>query len=283
MRVEVFSLVIKDWGFLVTKAIFFDIDGTLINIHHKKTRMSLSVKKAIRELRAAGHHTFIASGRPFAYLSDELTQEGLFDGFVLMNGAVVMLDGEIIFRQDMPAKTVKDMVALAEEHGLEYILESQPYVYLRPEFKGLENVYRHIDIDVHKFVRDFDLSEIAVAKLEFLCDTPGANGVFDKLLSWHGVTGLIDPTLRKYMELYSSDISKATGIERALAYLNIPLEESYAFGDGLNDLEMMSTVGHALVMGNAGPELKALAEHVLPTVDEDGVADGIYRYILKRI
>ena len=245
--------------------------------------MSLSVKKAIRELRAAGHHTFIASGRPFAYLSDELTQEGLFDGFVLMNGAVVMLDGEVIFRQDMPAKTVRDMVALAEEHGLEYILESQPHVYLRPEFKGLENVYRNIDIDVNKFVREFDLSEVQAAKLEFLCDTPGANGVFEKLLSWPGVTGLIDPTLRKYMELYSSDISKATGIERALEYMGIPLEESYAFGDGLNDLEMMGTVGHALVMGNAGPELKALAEHVLPTVDEDGVTEGIYRYILKRI
>ena len=278
-----FLIIIKDWGFFVSKAIFFDIDGTLINIHHKKTSISPAVKKAIRELRAAGHHTFIASGRPWAYLSDELTQEGLFDGFVVMNGAVVMLDGEIIFRQDMPAKTVCDMVTLAEEHGLEYILESQPHVYLKPEFKGLENVYRNIDIDVDKFVRDFDLSEVKVAKLEFLCDTPGANGVFEKLLSWHGVTGLIDPTLRKYMELYSSDISKATGIERALEHMGIPLAESYAFGDGLNDLEMMGTVGHALVMGNAGPELKALAEHVLPTVDEDGVADGIYRYILKRI
>ena len=267
----------------MTKAIFFDIDGTLINIHHKKTSISLPVKKAIRELRAAGHHTFIASGRPWAYLSDELTQEGLFDGFVLMNGAVVILDGEIIFRQDMPLATVKEMVALAESHGLEYILESHPYVYLRENFKGLENVYRNIDIDVNKFIRDFDMSEVKAAKLEFLCDTPGANGVFEKLLSWHGVTGLIDPTLRKYMELYSSDISKATGIQQALHYMNIPIEASYAFGDGLNDLEMMSTVGHPLVMGNAGPELKALAEHILPTVDEDGVAEGIYRYILKRI
>ncbi|MCR5756376.1 MAG: HAD family hydrolase [Selenomonas sp.] len=267
----------------MTKAIFFDIDGTLINIHHKKTTISSVVKKAIRELRQEGHHTFIASGRPWAYLSDELTQEGLFDGFVLMNGAVVMLDGKIIFRQDMSTQTVKDMVALAEANGLEYILESQPNVYLRQDFQGLENVYRNIDIDVNKFVREFELSEVKAAKLEFLCDTPGANGVFEKLLSWPGITGLIDPTLRKYMELYAADISKATGIQQALNYLNLPLEASYAFGDGLNDLEMMDTVGHALVMGNAGPELKALAEHVLPTVDEDGVAEGIYRYILKRI
>lgn len=268
---------------MVTKAVFFDIDGTLINIHHKKTSISPAVKKAIRELRQAGHHTFIASGRPLAYLSREMTSEGLFDGFVLMNGAVVVLDGKVIFRQDMPVETVRDMVALAEKHKLEYILESHPKVYLRQEFKGLENVYHNIDIDVNQFVREFDLADVAAAKIEFLCDTPGANGVFEKLLSWHGVTGLIDPTLRKYMELYASDISKATGIQRALEYMNLPLENSYAFGDGLNDLEMMGTVGHALVMGNAGPELKALAEHVLPTVDEDGVAEGIYRYILKRI
>ncbi|SHK66260.1 hypothetical protein SAMN05216582_11177 [Selenomonas ruminantium] len=267
----------------MTKAVFFDIDGTLINIHHKKTSMSPSVKKAIRELRAAGHRTFIASGRPWAYLSDELVQEGLFDGFVLLNGAIVVIDGEIIFRQDMPADKIQAMVALAEQNGIEYILESYPQVYLRPEFKGLENVYRNINIHVDRFVRDFSLEDIVAGKVELLCDTPGAGGVFEKLLSWPGVTGLIDPTLRKYMELYAADVSKATGIERALAYLNIPVESSYAFGDGLNDLEMMSTVGHALVMGNAGPELKALADHVLPTVDEDGVAEGIYRYILKRI
>ncbi len=267
----------------MTKAIFFDIDGTLINIHHQQTHMSLAVKKAIRELRAAGHHTFIASGRPWVYLSDELTREGLFDGFVLMNGAAVMLDGKIIFQQNLPAATVRDMVALAEQHKIEYILESHPHVYLRQEFKGLENVYRNIDIDVQRFVREFDLSNINAAKLEFLCDTPGADGVFDKLLSWPGVTGLIDPTLRKYMELYAADVSKATGILRALDYLHLPLECSYAFGDGLNDIEMMETVGHALVMGNAGPELKSLAEHVLPPVDEDGVAEGIYRYILKRL
>lgn len=270
-------------GVFVIKAIFFDIDGTLINIHHGRTCISPVVKQAIRELRQAGHHTFIASGRPWTYLSDELTQENLFDGYVLMNGATVILDGKVIFRQDMPEEKVKAMVALAEENNLEYILESHPHVYLREEFKGLEEVYRRIDIDVNRFVRDFSLDDISVGKLEFLCDTPGANGVFEKLLSWPGVTGLIDPTLRKYMELYAADISKATGIERALEYLGLPIENSYAFGDGLNDLEMMSTVGHALVMGNAGPELKAMAEHVLPTVDEDGVAEGIYRYILKRI
>lgn len=267
----------------MSKAVFFDIDGTLINIHNNQTRMSTAVRSAIHDLRAAGHHTFIATGRPWAYLSPELTESGLFDGFIVMNGAAVLLEGKVIYQKPLPMETVKQIIAIAEQHQIEYILEGYPKVYLKEEYKGLEEVYRAIDIDIDRFVRDYTLDKISVSKMEFLCDTAGANGVFKQLLGWPGLTGLIDPTLLKYMELYAADISKGTGILEALRYLDIPASDSYAFGDGLNDIEMMETAGHSLVMGNAGRELKARAEHVLPTVDEDGVAEGINRYILKRL
>ena len=155
----------------------------------------------------------------------------------------------------------------------------------KPEYKALEEVYTSIDIRLDDFVRDYDasLEGLQIGKIEFLSETPNAGGLFHELLAWPGLTGLIDPTLLKYMELYSADISKGTGILEALKYMEIPVEASYAFGDGLNDLEMMDTVGTSLVMGNAGNELKAKADYVLPSVDEDGVADGIYRYILKTI
>ncbi|MGN8830966.1 HAD family hydrolase [Selenomonas montiformis] len=266
----------------MSKAVFFDIDGTLINIKNGQTSMHEAVRAAIRDLRRAGCYTFIASGRPWAYLSPDFTSSGLFDGFVLLNGAIVLLDGRVIFRRDLPLPTVKEIVAIAEANGIEYILESWPDVYLKTEYRGLEKVYRDIDIPVDRFVRDYELDRLSVGKMEFLCGTPGAGGIFHKFLAWPGLTGLIDPTLQRYMELYSAEVSKATGIQQALSYLNIPVEQSYAFGDGLNDLEMMDAVGHSLVMGNAGRELKARAEHVLPTVDEDGAAEGIYRYILKR-
>lgn len=267
------------------KAVFFDIDGTLINIHRQQTKISKPVKEAIRALRKAGHHTFIASGRPWAYLSKELADPELFDGHVLLNGAVVLLNQKVIFRKDLPTDTVKKIISLSEANHVEYILESEPFVYLKKEYKALEKVYTSIDISLENFIRDYDesLDGIQVGKIEFLADTPHAGGLFHELLAWPGLTGLIDPTLLKYMELYSADVSKATGIAEAMKYLNIPLKQSFAFGDGLNDLEMMDAVGTSLVMGNAGNELKAKADYVLPTVDEDGVADGIYRYILKTI
>jgi len=81
-------------------------------------------------------------------------------------------------------------------------------------------------------------------------------------------------------ELYSKTNSKASGILKVLEFLEIPLENSYAFGDGKNDIEMLSTVGLGIAMGNADDHVKSYAKRVTDTVQNDGVALGIEKYIL---
>ena len=83
------------------------------------------------------------------------------------------------------------------------------------------------------------------------------------------------------MELYAKDETKASGILHVLDYLGIPVEKSYAFGDGMNDIEMMETVGTSLVMENGQKKLKEKADYIVPSVDDDGVMHGIYAYILE--
>lgn len=100
------------------KAVFFDIDGTLINIMKGQTQIAPAVKKAIRALRAAGSCTFIASGRPYAYLDPELVQQDLFDGYVLMNGAVVLLGDKTIYKQMLSQETVEQIAALSSSMAL---------------------------------------------------------------------------------------------------------------------------------------------------------------------
>ena len=84
----------------------------------------------------------------------------------------------------------------------------------------------------------------------------------------------------RIFELYSKKNTKATGILTALKHLGIPVEQSYAFGDGKNDIEMLSTVGCGIAMGNASDEVKSYAHQVTESVLEDGVATGIEKYIL---
>ncbi len=74
------------------------------------------------------------------------------------------------------------------------------------------------------------------------------------------------------MELYSNKVSKASGIEKVIQILNIKKEDTYAFGDGRNDLEMFEIVEHSYAMGNASEEVKAKAKYVCPSIKDDGVA-----------
>lgn len=84
----------------------------------------------------------------------------------------------------------------------------------------------------------------------------------------------------KSFELYPKKNTKATAILKILDILNINLKDSYAFGDGSNDIEMLSTVGCGIAMGNANDEVKKYAKKITDTVHEDGVSVGIEKYIL---
>ena len=101
------------------------------------------------------------------------------------------------------------------------------------------------------------------------------------MLDTPGFTGWEDPFHYRSTEIYSDKVSKATGILKVLEHFKIPVENSFAFGDGRNDGEMIQTVGTGIVMGTAKDELKKLAKHVVPGVHDDGVAFGIENYILK--
>lgn len=78
-------------------------------------------------------------------------------------------------------------------------------------------------------------------------------------------------------EVYSPHLSKATGIAHVLEHLGISIEDTYAFGDGINDLEMIRACGYGVAMGNAVPEVKAPADLVCGTVAEGGLAEALRR------
>lgn len=261
------------------KAVFFDIDGTLIDAGHGMPRMSEASKRAIRALQQAGHYTFIASGRPYAFLDPELLAFG-FDGYVLMNGAVVMLGDKVIYKKPLPKETVAQVCAICEQHAIEYILQGKRHVYLKKAYQGLQHFYADLAIRQTLFIDTFAVEETTAYKMEFLSQNPEAPAIYQHFLQMQGITGIQDPFHAMNLELYARSETKGTGILHALSYLQIPVEQSFAFGDGENDLEMMDTVGTSLVMGNAHPRLLEKADHLLPTVCEDGVSTGIRRYIL---
>lgn len=264
------------------KAIFFDVDGTLLAVGKGVDHMTGRVVTALRNLQKAGHYIFLATGRPLAFLYPELLNFG-FDGYVLSNGAVVTLNNTIIFEQEIDKAIVKKICDYAESENIEYVLEGYPQVYYRNNSPACDKFFNALDIDNSKFVREFDIGEISVYKIECVTtrnDLENVDRVYKNILATPGFYGWSDPFHYKSLEIYKQEISKASGILHALEYLNIDVADSYAFGDGLNDIEMMQTVGNSFAMGTGSDELKRLAKFVVPSVYEDGVAVGVEKYII---
>ncbi|MDD6794321.1 MAG: HAD family hydrolase [Clostridiaceae bacterium] len=261
------------------KAVFFDIDGTLIDCINGVFDMSPKVKEAIRKLQKAGHYVFIATGRPYSSLSQNLLDFG-FNGFILTNGAQVIINDETVYADYIDKHYITSFVDFLEKHNVQYILEGAKYSYLKSEFKDFYDLYDKIGIS-HKLLKgSYDLNDIDVLKLEMLCTSPEATEGCFELVNKYTEFDNYNTIDNSYFEMYPKKNTKATGILKALDILNIKVENSFAFGDGKNDIEMLQTVGCGIAMDNALDEVKIHADKVTESVYNDGVAVGIEKYIL---
>ena len=112
---------------MVKKVLFFDIDGTLLN---SELKIPEGVKKELKRLKDAGHYLFVASGRPLAFISNQIIEAG-FDGFVLCNGAHVELNHKIIFENRIPYEKVIGLMKMLESVDCEYNYETGLYNLLK--------------------------------------------------------------------------------------------------------------------------------------------------------
>lgn len=259
------------------KAVFFDMDGTLIDCLNGITDITPRVKKAIRALQAKGNYVFIATGRPYAFLNEALRNFG-FDGFVLTNGAYVQVKEKCIYKEPMKKDFIKELTYNFEQLNIQYILQGETYSYIKDEYKRLHSFYDSYSISKKYLEGNYNHEEIDIYKIELLCNDK--KGIDYCLSLENGDYDYVYDKEKGYFELYSKTNSKASGILKVLDFLNIPLENSYAFGDGKNDIEMLSTVGCGIAMGNAHDCVKNYAKKVTDTVQNDGVALEIEAFIL---
>ncbi|GGA85365.1 Cof-type HAD-IIB family hydrolase [Ornithinibacillus halotolerans] len=246
--------------------IFFDIDGTLLD--HEKN-LPNSTKEAIQELKRMGHIVAIATGRgPFMY--KDLREELGINTYVSYNGQYVVVEGEEVYTNPLDKSSLKKLTEQA-------LLNKHPVVFMDP------NVMK-ANVPEHPFITE----SIQTLKVNLPAYAPlhyEENEIFQTLLFCE------EKDEKQYKEAYpefdfirwhpySTDVlpkggSKANGIEKAIQKLNITMERVYAFGDGLNDVEMLSTIVNSVAMGNGVDEAKTVAKYVTKSVDEDGIYHGL--------
>lgn len=254
------------------KVLFFDIDGTLVDTCKNIPSMSQGVKEELKRLQALGHKIFISSGRPKPMVDQQFLDLG-FDGYILMNGGYIEIEGQSIYEDRIDYHLISKTIELLEKLGCEYMIETAQHVYLDKRFNGLYNFFDHFRKADH-FIREFDREAVLkkAIKVEMNVLNKDKERIEASIKKNFGYTIEFDQHgTDNSFEVYSSTISKATGIEKVLAYFGLNQEDSYAFGDGMNDIEMLKYCGVGVAMGNAVQELKDIADIVCLPIEEDGL------------
>ncbi|WP_409292018.1 Cof-type HAD-IIB family hydrolase [Peribacillus sp. SCS-37] len=248
------------------KIVFFDIDGTLLD-HDKK--IPDSTREAVKRLQQNGVYVAIATGRaPFMF--DYIREELDIETFVSFNGQYVVFEGEAVCRNPLNTQELARLHDAAEKEG-------HPLVFMNEQ--TMKSSVKHSDFIIESmgtlqfphpeldpsFYRDREIYQTLLfcseAEEGFYYDH---HSVF-KYIRWH----------RLAMDVLPKGASKAEGIKALMDKAGFRLEDVYAFGDGLNDIEMLGAVGHGVAMGNALDEVKKHASFVTSDVAEDGIYYGL--------
>lgn len=262
--------------------LFFDVDGTLTSFDpdnmtdkdFNAIHPSKAVVDAFGRLRNAGHQAFICTGRPLWLIADGLRALNPA-GIVAMAGATLEVEGRVVHEDCFDEDIVEELARRIAAAGGEAFFEANAATFaLEPagaeqsSLIGASVVHSagemHVDgrLRVGKVCLNApNLARVAnddgfIERNFELCNTGGQN-----------------------RELSPKGIDKGVGVARALEYLGrAGNARTFGFGDSGNDLGMLAAVETAVAMGNAMPEVKAVADYVTDDVAHDGTVTAMQHF-----
>lgn len=253
------------------KAIFFDIDGTLVSF--QTHRIPDSAKNAILQLRRQGIKVFIATGRHWRVINN---LDGLeFDGYVTLNGSCCYAGKDkVIYRQTIPADDVRRLLEI--EQGP----DAFPCIFVREN----DMFINYTNERTTEVFRLLNFPEPPVRPIgEALCqDNFQLIAFFDAEREEQVMSQLPGCEATRWSTLFTDVVpaggSKQVGMQKILDYFHICREECMAFGDGGNDIPMLQYAGIGVAMGNAREAVRAEADYVTRSVDDDGIIYALQHF-----
>lgn len=260
----------------MAKTIFFDADGTLMDIKDGITDQTM---KALRELVFRGHRIFLCTGRSRAFLPSYLL-ELPFTGVVCSMGAYLELHGKCVFSQELPADTAALSVKVLREHGLIPVLEGERYMYYDKEEYTTE-VDWYADLITQQLgerLRPIRGNEDNLHFSKISAKQPhgsDAKGACEALQEYYDFIFHEGAFVGKTVEMIAKGCSKGIGMAVLCGVLGIDKQDTIAFGDSNNDLEMFRGAGYKVAMGDASVMLKNNADYITASRQEEGVFKGL--------
>lgn len=267
------------------KYLFFDIDGTLIGASKLVKKKTVD---GIRQARKNGHKTFLCTGRaPISIMKD--VKEIGFDGIIASAGSFVKIDDQYIFENYIDQKILTKIILLFTNAKILFSLETKDALYQTP---GVEDFFKNKNakllennLELARFIENrkseevrlpiskFDPSNHRVAKVCFIAKDKLAFYDCVKYLSEVFNIVIFSKDSDDYIngEIILKECTKGDAIKKVVSYYDANIKDTIAFGDSMNDYQMIEAAGNGVVSVLAPEKLKAIADDTFDDPDNDGI------------
>lgn len=252
------------------KAVFFDIDGTLVSF--KTHRIPQSTLDAVHAIRQKGIKVFVATGRPRPFINNIAGLE--YDGIMSVNGAsIVLADGTVVTHKPVEKADIQRMIAYQNEQPIAIAYATDDEAFVTHYNAKFREVFELLDLPNPQALPAEEALRMDVMQIIAFFGEDEEPYIMSHVLQgcgaqrWHPF----------FADCIVSGTDKATGIDDICHHFGFDISETMAFGDGGNDKSMLSHAGWGIAMGNASDEVKACARYVTDSVDDDGVAKVLQR------
>lgn len=247
------------------KALMLDVDGTIIMHSREEILPSKKVRSAINN--AAGKiHIGLATSRPFSYTSYLIEHLKLSSPCIVTGGAQIYdpLKKTVVFETCVEKSAVKEIYKIAKKYKIKILDDGRGMMATLKE-KDVKNPTQFWLEGVYSSDADNVISELS--------NVPTIS--VQKAISRFRTDGRVDVLVSHV------DATKQHGILKVAEILGIETHDIIGVGDGYNDFPLLMACGLKVAMGNAVDDLKEIADYIAPSVEQDGVADVIEKFVLK--
>ena len=256
-----------------------DIDGTLVTSENK---LSIGIAPLIRETQARGIGVTLVSGRPKLKMAPLLKELGLTLPYIGSGGAYIAdpSNNLVILHHPLGREEATAVVKLARAEKAPIISQEPDHLYYEGSLEELERLIAIAKIDITgvegsqvEILRMDDVLQACAEPTKInICSEPGHLLKIERKLRLLNLPIYLTYSAPISLEITRSGIDKGEALKVLAMYLAIPLERILVIGDSHNDVSMFGIAGMAVAMGNAPEGVKAAADLVAPSNDQDGVA-----------
>lgn len=253
------------------KALFFDIDGTLVSF--KTHLIPQSTVDSLREAKANGIKVYISTGRPVSFINNLAQIENLIDGYITTTGALCIVGNEKFGSHSISKESVKKIIDASRRMNKSCVVVGTEHTGIVNDSEELTRQFREgLNLQYDFTPLDVVLKE-DILQLSPFFDTDEETEVMQSMKDC--ISSRWNPA---FTDITNIEADKGKALLAMSKHEGFKVNETMAFGDGGNDIPIIRQAGIGVAMGNAREEVKAVADYVTTSVDDNGIRNALRHF-----